>query len=293
MASVWHRDTVEGDSWTHWPQDHFTSEIALFYAWLTLLVQGFVIRALNKSPNFSARGWAPPVPLLQRAQRRGFIFWLSQADVAISAFSEVSGKNIVLPWSFWHFCSPGCKCFCIPDIEINCERLQPLGKISQSIIRITLVFLVFQWFQVFFFCGLVANPVSGSSPHVAVPNDLSITEMNCFQDESQERQEEHDLGIRFPLHPGISVILAKFSETKFTVTNKPRSWTYILCFLECVHFAIGCRHHCWVSWQFPFHLSSNPFCSARYIEAPESTTNSRSSGICEVGAGIIIFASGE
>ena len=22
----WHRDTVEGDSWTHWPQDHFTQQ---------------------------------------------------------------------------------------------------------------------------------------------------------------------------------------------------------------------------------------------------------------------------
>ena len=48
-----------------------------------------------------------------------------------------------------------------------------------------------------------------------------------------------------------------------------------------------------ISAEFPFRLSLNPFLLSMCTDAPESTTNSRSSGDCEVGAGVAIWLQSE
>ena len=66
-------------------------------------------------------------------------------------------------------------------------------------------------------------------------------------------------------------------------------------FLVCLHFSIGRYHRCgssWISAEFPIHLISNPFLLSMCIDAPESTTNSRSSGDFEVGAGVALDSIG-
>ena len=63
-----------------------------------------------------------------------------------------------------------------------------------------------------------------------------------------------------------------------------------LCFLTCLHFATGRNHLLWGSWTFRLSLKS--FLLSMCIDAPESTTNSRSSSFSE-GAGITHASAGE
>ena len=92
-------------------------------------------------------------------------------------------KSGVHHWLFCHFRGPfriwvlrnlcGCKSFCI--FEIVCERLQPLWKISQPIIRIGLVFLFFYFVWVFVEIG--RSRFQKLSPFVALLIDLLKTHL--------------------------------------------------------------------------------------------------------------------
>ena len=63
-----------------------------------------------------------------------------------------------------------------------------------------------------------------------------------------------------------------------------------MCFLVCMHFSIGCKHH---SGFLDLRKESNSsefksFLLIMCIDAPASTTNSRSSCLVEVGASITL-----
>ena len=69
-----------------------------------------------------------------------------------------------------------------------------------------------------------------------------------------------------------------------------------LCFLVCLHFTVGRYNRCvnsWISAESPFRLSSNPSVLSMCTDAPESTTNSRSSGDVEVGVCVALASTGE
>ena len=63
-----------------------------------------------------------------------------------------------------------------------------------------------------------------------------------------------------------------------------------LCFLVCLHFSVGRHHRCGVPGLRRVSISSElkSFLLSMCIDAPESTTNSRSSGDLEVGAGVAL-----
>ena len=61
-----------------------------------------------------------------------------------------------------------------------------------------------------------------------------------------------------------------------------------LCLLVGLHLAVCSQHFCEGSGPF-FSPELNSFLLIMCIDAPESRTNSRSSGLVEVGAGIPFF----
>ena len=68
------------------------------------------------------------------------------------------------------------------------------------------------------------------------------------------------------------------------------------CFLICLHFSIGCDIPLEESWKLalsPFLLSSSSFSLSMCVDAPESTTNSLSSGFGQDGAGMHRTSKGE
>ena len=84
IESIDHQDLVPRQR----PGDSLDSSSSLRTLW----------SAVIESPNFSARGRASPVRLLQES----LCYFVSQADVAISVFRKVR-INTVLPWFCHHF----------------------------------------------------------------------------------------------------------------------------------------------------------------------------------------------
>ena len=110
---------------------------------------------------------------------------------------------------------------------------------------------------------------------------------------------------RWPTHVNIRVLRKAFPAMELQAylrvvaqSRRGQDREHIhLCFLVSLHFSIGCYHHFRGSGSPQNLISSelkSSFCSAcALIEAPESTTNSRSSGDSEVGAGIALASIGE
>ena len=57
-----------------------------------------------------------------------------------------------------------------------------------------------------------------------------------------------------------------------------------------LHWAYAPQWGSWIFAKYPIHLSINLFLLIMYIDAPELTTNSRSSGDFEVFDGVIIIS---
>ena len=67
-----------------------------------------------------------------------------------------------------------------------------------------------------------------------------------------------------------------------------------LCFLVCLHFSIGRYHRCGVPGSSLSNSSElKSFLLITCTDAPESTSNSRSSGLFEVDAGSALVSVGE
>ena len=186
----------------------------------------------------------------------------------------------------WHFCI----------FEIICELRYPLWEIAQSVSRclthvpIFICFLVSVRFRDRFpDARVLVSPLR----IVAGLDEISLN-ASCSNDVEDvlalELEEPVDnprttIGRKFSLlHWILLIFLIRVLRRAFQVTKLqacPRGFVpsrrapsvkVYCCFLMCLHFSIGCNHRCGVPG-----LSK---------DAPESTTNSRSSGFFEEGAGI-------
>ena len=118
-----------------------------------------------------------------------FVFFGSQADIAVSVFREVSKKYgasldvvatvVGCSGSDFRRTVCGCRHFCV--FQIVCEILQPLRKISQTVVRISIVIPLFVFFlererrEVLVYLVCLAPVSLKPDRHVALRLDLMRT----------------------------------------------------------------------------------------------------------------------
>ena len=151
------RNFCHWHNWTHWVATFLNhNSVSVTVTWFTSLVQEFVI-----SFNRITKLFFSSLSFTSSPSAKEPFFWFFNRRRNLGILKQVKK---CASWFFCHFCSPsriwvfknlcGCRSFCI--LEIFCDSLQPLRKTSTSLLN-------FSFFGFRFFCGLIANPISGSS----------------------------------------------------------------------------------------------------------------------------------
>ena len=299
----------------------YHDRISMIVPWFTSFVEDFVICCYQVTKLF-----CPKYCFANEPPARNPCYFGSQADIAISVFWEVSKNTVLLRFRFrclridlilennvrvhailflseflWNaltsqedmptvLSNPSCHSSFYFGFEFLGMAPVPWLRVRHFALRLNLKMNLKQVAQV---PWVLVPPLSSASPVVA------MQKATCFQERWRALELSwslsHSKGYPWSSQSLLSERTAGVSSSNCTVTNRLRSWTntwassWVCISPLAVNTTVGVLDF--------FTVSISPelysFLLIMCIDAPESTTNSRSSDLVEVGADITFASIGE